>query len=307
MLVVEAKELEKRYNGICAIRNLSLRISAGEIYGLLGPNGSGKTTAILILLGLTEPTAGEVQVCGCVPARNPLTVKRQIGCLPENVGFYNDLTARENLRFVARLNRIPDRSSKARIDELIEQVGLTEAADRPVRTFSRGMRQRLGIADVLIKDPDFVILDEPTSGIDPEGATQLLDMIVGMRDEQGMTIMLASHLLHQVQRICDRVGILHRGQLVAQGSMDELSAGMPGKEQELEIRVTEISEPLIGRLRSLGGVSDVVPMGDRLRIRCQRDLQGRIARTVMEADAELLELRGHSDTLEDVYLRYFQE
>ena len=307
MLVVEAKDLEKRYNGVRAVQHLSLQISAGEIYGLLGPNGSGKTTAILILLGLTEPTAGEVQVCGCIPVRNPLVVKRRIGYLPENVGFYDDLTGRENLRFTARLNGIPDRISRARIEELIGVVGLTEAAHRPVGTFSRGMRQRLGIADVLIKDPDFVILDEPTSGIDPEGATQLLDMIARMRDDQGMTVLLASHLLHQVQRICDRVGILHRGQLVAQGSIDELSAATAGTELELEIRVAEPSASLIDRLRLLDGVNDVVPAGDRLRIRCEEPARGRIARAVMEAGVELLELRGRSYTLEDIYLRYFQE
>jgi len=306
MLVVEAQDLVKRYNGVQAVRNLNLEIREGEIYGLLGPNGSGKTTTILILLGLTEPTAGEVQVCGRDPTRNPIAVKRLVGYLPENVGFYDDLTAQENLRLVARLNKISDRRSKDRIDEILEQVGLAEVARRAVRTFSRGMLQRLGIADVLTKDPSFVILDEPTAGIDPEGATQILDMIVGMRNKQGMTIMLASHLLHQVQRVCDRVGILHRGQLVAQGSLDELSAETAGEDQELEVRVAGIVPELISHLQFLEGVSEVESMGDRLRIRCREDVQGRIARAVMDVGAELLELRRRSYTLEDIYLRYFQ-
>jgi len=169
------------------------------------------------------------------------------------------------------------------------------------------MRQRLGIADVLIKDPSFVILDEPTSGIDPEGATQILDMIVQLRKEQGMTILLASHLLHQVQRICDRVGILHRGQLVAQGSLDELAAQTSGQEQELEVRVADANAGLVERLRALEGVREVTPVGDCLWIRCQKGIQGHIARAVMDAEVELLELRRRSYTLEDIYLRYFQE
>jgi len=218
-LVVEAKGLKKYYDGVKAVDGLDLEIGEGEIYGLLGPNGAGKTTTILILLGLTEPTAGEVKVLGHDPTREPLKVKRLTGYLPENLGFYDDLSARENLLYTAHLNRIPEKEAKKRVAEVLEIVGLSDVAERPVRAFSRGMRQRLGIADVLLKDPKFVILDEPTSGIDPEGAQQILEMIVHLRDEKGMTIMLSSHLLHQVQRICDRVGIIHRGRLVAQGTL----------------------------------------------------------------------------------------
>ena len=306
-MIVEARDLRKSYNGVQAVDGLTLEIREGEIYGLLGPNGSGKTTTILILLGLTEPTGGEVQVCGINPTREPLKVKRLVGYLPENVGFYEDLTARENLRFIARLNGIPDRESKKRIEEVLEQVGLSEVADRPVGTYSRGMRQRLGIADVLIKQPRLAILDEPTTGIDPEGASQILDMIVRMRDERGMTIMLSSHLLHQVQRICDRVGIMHRGQLVAEGSVDELGARTSGEGLELEVQVVGAGPELIAALEALAGVREVKAEGERLLIRCEEDVRGAIARTVVEHGAELLELRRRSFTLEEIYLRYFQE
>jgi len=306
-MIVEARDLRKSYNGVQAVDGLTLEIREGEIYGLLGPNGSGKTTTILILLGLTEPTGGEVQVCGFNPAREPLKVKRLVGYLPENVGFYEDLTARENLRFIARLNGIPDRESKKRIEEVLEQVGLSEVADRPVGTYSRGMRQRLGIADVLIKQPRLAILDEPTTGIDPEGASQILDMIVRMRDERGMTIMLSSHLLHQVQRICDRVGIMHRGQLVAEGSVDELGARTSGEGLELEVQVVGAGPELVAALEALAGVREVKAEGERLLIRCEEDVRGAIARTVVEHGAELLELRRRSFTLEEIYLRYFQE
>jgi len=305
MPVVEAQGLAKRYNGLQAVRDLTLEIEDGEIFGLLGPNGSGKTTTILMLLGLTEPSAGSVEICGHNPVRDPISVKRRVGYLPENVGFYDDLTARENLRFVARLNGIRDRDSKPKIDELLSLVGLEEAADRPVRTFSRGMRQRLGIADVLIKDPEFVILDEPTSGIDPEGAIRLLDMIVEMRDSRGMTVMLSSHLLHQVQRVCDRVGIMHRGEIVAQGTIDELGGTDEG--EKLEIRVRGITPLLLERLRVLDGVSDLQLDGERVRLTCTQDVRAQVARTVVEHGAELLELRRPGLTLEDIYLRYFQE
>ena len=306
MPVVEAQGLGKRYNGFQAVHDLDLTIDEGEIFGLLGPNGSGKTTTILMLLGLTEPTSGSVSICGYDPVRNPIAVKRRVGYLPENVGFYDDLTARENLRFVARLNGMRDRDSAAKIDELISLVGLEDAADRPVRTFSRGMRQRLGIADVLIKDPEFVILDEPTSGIDPEGAIKLLDMIVELRNSRGMTVMLSSHLLHQVQRICDRVGIMHRGGIVAKGTVGELGKGEEGQEQ-LELQVDEITPLLLSRLREIEGVSAVEPDGDRIRLTCAQDVRAQVARTVVEHGANLLELRRPGLTLEDIYLRYFQE
>jgi len=305
MPVVEAQGLAKHYNGLQAVRGLTLSIEEGEIFGLLGPNGSGKTTTILMLLGLTEPNEGSVRICGHDPVRDPLAVKRRVGYLPENVGFYDDLTARENLRFTARLNGMRDRDSAPKIDALLSQVGLEEAADRPVRTFSRGMRQRLGIADVLIKDPEFVILDEPTSGIDPEGANRLLGMIVEMRNSRGMTVLLSSHLLHQVQRICDRVGIMHRGKIVAQGTVDEL--GSTGEGEELELRASGITPELIERLRALDGVSDLQVDGDRVRLACTGDVRAPVAKTVMESGAALLELRRPGLTLEDIYLRYFQE
>jgi len=272
---------------------------------VLGPNGSGKTTTILLLLGLTEPSSGTIRVLGRNPWREGLAVKRQIGYLPENVGFYDDLTARENLRFVARLNRIPDRESAPLIDDALGSVGLGEVADRPVRTYSRGMRQRLGIAEVLLKEPRLAILDEPTSGIDPEGATQILDLIVRMRNDRGMTVLLSSHLLHQVQRVCDRVGILHRGRLVAEGTLDQLSLSND-LERAIEIRARGLDPDGIEAIRAIEGVIDVEARGDWIRVRGNPP-DGALARAVVESNGELIELRGATATLEDVYLRYFQE
>ena len=221
--VVSTTELTKVYGSTVAVDGLDLTVQAGEVYGLLGPNGAGKTTTIMMLLGLTEPTSGSARVMGLNPVREPLHVKRQVGYLPDAVGFYDDLTGRQNLRFTARLNGVPAEVGEERIGQLLDTVGLTDAADDRVETYSRGMRQRLGIADALVKRPRMLILDEPTIAIDPRGVEQMLDLIRQLRNEQAVTVLLSSHLLHQVQEVCDRVGIFVDGRLRATGSVDELA------------------------------------------------------------------------------------
>ena len=214
------------------MNNLTLQIREGEVFGFLGPNGAGKTTTLLMFLGLTEPTSGKVRVVGFDPRREPLRVKEKVGYLPENVGFYDDMDARQNLRFIARLNRIPDGVSAKKIDALLEQVGLFEEAKKKVGTYSKGMRQRLGIAEVLIKEPKLIFLDEPTIGLDPDGTNRMLDLIHSLSREKNITIFLSSHLLDQVQRICDRVGIMIKGNLVAIGPIQELAKKKLGVDKE---------------------------------------------------------------------------
>jgi ABC-2 type transport system ATP-binding protein len=222
--LVEAHDLTKQYDGLVAVDNLTFHVDPGEIYGLLGPNGAGKTTTILMLLGLSEPTSGEARVLGLDPARVPLEVKRHVGYLPDSVGFYGRLTGRENLEYTARLNGLETDAAAERIAGVLDQIGLTEAADRPADTYSRGMLQRLGVADALVKDPDVLILDEPTASIDPAGVAELLDLIRRLVAERRLAVLLSSHLLAQVERLCDRVGIFSRGRLVAEGSVSELAA-----------------------------------------------------------------------------------
>ena len=307
--VVETKGLCKYYDGVKAVDQLDLYVRRGEIYGLLGPNGAGKTTTILILLGLTEPTSGEVRVCGYNPTREPLKVKRITGYLPENVGFYDDMTARENLLYVAQLNGMHGKETEERIEEVLQEVGLAEVADQEVRTFSKGMKQRLGIADVLLKSPEFAILDEPTSGIDPEGAHQILEMIVRMNREQGLTILLSSHLLHQVQRICHRVGIISKGRLVAEGTLEELRERTMGGEEPFvfEVRLSEDVPEVLEAIKGIDGVKAVEKMGDMLRVRGLKDVRAELFRLIAQRGATILEMRGRDYTLEDIYLRYFQE
>src|SRR5262249_20911246 len=206
MPVIETENLTKRYRNLIAVNGLSFGVDQGEIFGFLGPNGAGKTTTILMLLGLTEPSGGRVRVCGFDPAREALEVKRRVGYLPENPGFYDDLSGREKLRYIARLNRIPEAESTHKNDTLPEQVRLMKDSVRNVREYSRGMKQRLGIAEVLVKEPQVLILDEPTLGLDPDGAARILELITGLSRERGLTVVLSSHMLHQVQQMCHRVG-----------------------------------------------------------------------------------------------------
>ena len=230
--VIETKELSKYYGQQPAVDSLTLQVQEGEIFGFLGPNGAGKTTTILMLLGLTEPSKGEARVCGFNPIREPLKVKRLVGYLPENVGFYRDMTAWENLRYVARLNQVPDHDSSQKIDEALNIVGLYQEAEKKVGAFSRGMNQRLGIAEVLIKDPKICFFDEPTMGLDPDGAIRMIDLIQSLSRDRKITMLISSHNLDQVQRISHRVGIMIKGKLVAVGPMAELAKEKLGVDKE---------------------------------------------------------------------------
>jgi len=230
--IIQAEGLTKRYGTQTAVNNLQLQIQEGEVFGFLGPNGAGKTTTLLMFLGLTEPTSGKVSVLGFDPVREPFKVKEKVGYLPENVGFYDDMDARQNLRYIARLNRISDEIAEKRIDYWLEMVGLSGEASKKVGTYSKGMRQRLGIAEVLIKEPKLLFLDEPTIGLDPDGTNRMLDLIHSLSREKNITLFLSSHLLDQVQRICDRVGIMINGHLVAIGPIEELAKKKLGVNQQ---------------------------------------------------------------------------
>jgi len=303
-VAIETQGLTKHYGRVVAVQDLDLVVQEGEIFGLLGPNGSGKTTTILMLLGLTDPTAGTARVLGFDPTRQPLEVKRRVGYLPDSVGFYDELTAWENLRYIANLNGLPPQEAKIRIGEVLERMGLSDVADQKVGTFSRGMRQRLGLAEVLLKRPRVAILDEPTLGLDPEAAMEFLHMIRGLRAE-GMAILLASHLLHQVQAICDRVGLFHKGRMVLEGRVEELSEQVLGG--SYRIRLEARGPEIPGLLQGLPEVVRVNPEGDgRFTVEARADIRAEIARRVVER-GELLALSLERPGLDEVYARYFQD
>jgi len=230
--VIETQELTKVYGEQVAVNHLNLRIPQGEVFGFLGPNGAGKTTTLLMLLGLSEPSSGRAWVCGFDPTREPLKVKRVVGYLPENVGFYDDMNAVQNLLYVSRLNGIPDDVSREKIEELLKVVDLQAEPKKKVGDYSRGMKQRLGIAEVLLKDPQVVFLDEPTLGLDPDGANQMLQLIQSLSRDKKITVFFSSHLLSQVQKISHRVGIMIKGNLVAVGRIEDLAKEKLGVGQE---------------------------------------------------------------------------
>ncbi|MBX0327897.1 ABC transporter ATP-binding protein [Oscillochloris sp. ZM17-4] len=304
-IVLETMGLTKRYGDFTAVESLDLTIRRGEVFGLLGPNGAGKTTTILMLLGLTEPSAGEVRVLGMDPARRPLSVKARVGYLPDQVGFYDGLSARENLAYIARLNGMPRRESARRIGESLERMGLGEVAGKRVGAFSRGMRQRLGLAEILLKRPELVIMDEPTLGLDPEAAREFLDLIRSLRGE-GITIMLSSHLLHQVQAVCDRVGLFSGGRMVLEGPVGDLARQVLGGGYRIQIEA-EGGSDLEGALGRVAGVTRVSPAGPgRYDLEAMSDLRPQAARAVVESGGQLLALTSEVPSLEEIYARYFQ-
>lgn len=307
-LVVETVDLTKAYDGITVVDKLNLRVEEGEIFGFLGPNGAGKTTTILMLLGLTEPTSGVVRVCGYNSTREPLKVKRITGYIPEKVGFYEDLTAVQNLAYIARLNDLAEWLIPDRVGESLDTVGLSTAADQKVGEFSRGMKQRLAIADMLVKMPKIAILDEPTIAIDPEGVNQILDLISKIAREHNMTIIMSSHQLNQVQRICRRVAIIGKGRMLAEGMVEQLMKDALGGERfKVEIQLAEVTSEIVDRIKQIDGVVEVERSGDLLLVGCTQDLRPQIAKTIIAADGSLIEMKIKSYALEDIYMKYFHE
>lgn len=306
--VIETSGLTKRYGAFTAVDSLDLSVKRGEVYGLLGPNGSGKTTTILMLLGLTEPTEGSIRVLDLDPARQPLSVKARVGYLPDEVGFYGHLTARENLIYIAKLNGLPRDEATRRIDAALERMGLNEVSDKRVSEFSRGMRQRLGAAELLLKQPEIIIMDEPTLGLDPEAARRFLKIIVELRGE-GRTILLTSHLLHQVQAVCDRVGLFHRGKLALEGTVNELARQVLGGAYRVVIGVEEPSDGLETKFEGIPGVVSVQrPATDgRYVLETTSDLRPEVADVVVGSGARLKTLDIEIPNLDDIYSGYFEE
>lgn len=249
-LAVEIKNLVKDFPAALkrskhrAVDQVSLSIAPGQVYGLIGPNGSGKSTTMKALLGLLAPTSGSCEIFG----KNSLKVdsRKDVGYLPENPYFYKHLTGRETLKFYGKLCGMKGTSLKKRIDELLETTSLTDASDRRLAGYSKGMLQRIGLAQALIQSPRLLILDEPTAGVDPLGSRQIRDLILKLKSE-GITVFLCSHLLEQVQEICDTIGIIHQGKMLKQGPLDKLVS----LEDQTEVTLKNASPELLDKIREL--------------------------------------------------------
>jgi ABC-2 type transport system ATP-binding protein len=302
--VIEAKNLTKRYDGVAVVNGISFSVARGEIFGLLGPNGAGKTTTILMLLGLSDISDGQARVLGHDPAREPLAVKRQVGYLPDQIGFYDGLSAADNLRYTARLMGLERAEREQRIRASLGHVGLADVADNRVSTFSRGMRQRLGVAEILMKEAQIAILDEPTSGLDPQATVELLEIIRDLK-KRGVSVLLSSHLLERVQSVCDRVALFNQGKIALIGTVSELGREVLGGGFRVEVEAE--GQGLAERIAAIPGVQQVEPAGaNRLRLLATGDVRPEAAAAVVAAGGRLLRLSVEEPSLEAIYSRYFQ-
>jgi ABC-2 type transport system ATP-binding protein len=303
---IDARGLGKDYGSRTVVQSLNFQVRPGEVFGLLGPNGAGKTTTILMLLGLTEATRGQVRVLGEDPWRNPLAVKRHIGYMPDSVGFYDHLSARDNLRYTARLLDIPAAGRDARIEAALERVSLADRIDQRVGTFSHGMRRRLGLAEILLKRAAIAILDEPTSGLDPQSTESFLRMIESLR-EDGVTVLLSSHLLDQMQRICDRVALFSAGRIALMGPVQALARQVLGGHSH-EVHIHAEGPDIRAALAAVPGVGHVrAEPGGRYVLQAESDVRAQAAQAAVLAGAQLRDLAVDTPSLERIYRQTFTE
>lgn len=296
---VEINHLHKEFkNGkqpVKAVNDLSFAVPTGAIYGFLGHNGAGKSTTIRMMLGLMAPTAGDVRIFGESVAQAQQTLRNRVGSLVEGATFYPFLSGRANLDVLARTSGCFDR---ARIKRLLARVGLIDHAERPVRGYSTGMKQRLGIAASLLNDPDLIILDEPTNGLDPAGIQAIRHLIRGLVDDDGKTVLLSSHLLNEVEQICDRVAIIQSGHLLSEGAVDDLLAG------QTQLKLEAL--PQDKALAALNKTYEVVCDDTWLYVRATRQDAPHIVQQLVAAGVEVYEAMPHRLTLEDYYLTLIQ-
>ncbi|SFP69766.1 ABC transporter ATP-binding protein [Parafilimonas terrae] len=308
--VIQLRGLTKCYGKLKAVDDLNLVVNKGEIFGLLGPNGAGKTTAILMMLGLTEPTAGTAEVCGYNATANPIAVKRKVGYMPDSVGFYDSMTALENLLYIARLNGVAEAEVKERAHDMLKEVGLGADINKKTGAFSRGMKQRLGLADVLIKQPEVIILDEPTLGIDPSGVKEFLALIRQLSRQQGLTVLLSSHHLHQVQQVCDRVGIFVGGKLLVEGNLDQLSRNLFAEENYVvDITLKEpVATPwrLEHALLQMEAVEKIAVNDNNIEIACSQNVTPDIVRFFVNENFDITGVQQKEYGLDEIYQKYFE-
>ncbi|MGM0577264.1 MAG: ABC transporter ATP-binding protein [Myxococcota bacterium] len=288
-------KLGLRLERVHAVKGVSLEVRSGEIFGFLGPNGAGKTTSMKIAMGLIQATSGRAELFGR-SIEDP-AVRRRVGYLPEQPYFYDYLSAFEILDFYGQLYEIPRKERRHRVDALLDLVGLSEARNRTLRRFSKGMLQRVGIAQAIINDPDLIVLDEPLSGLDPMGRKEVRDIIISLR-EQGKTVFFSSHILHDIETICDRVGLLIDGRLERLGPLDDLLAA---EEPRVDVVATDVGPELA---EHLGGMdAEVSRVGASFAIQVSRDSLEDALRALLDGGARVTHVDPHKESLEDLFVR----
>jgi ABC-2 type transport system ATP-binding protein len=307
---IETYGLTKIYKSegknVLALDHLDLKVEGKSVFGLLGPNGAGKTTLIMTLIGLTLPTSGSAKVLGLDVVKESLKIRRKVGVLPEGADFYDHLTAKQNLNYIAALNDIPKKDRENRIEEALKTVGLLDVKDRKVGGFSRGMKQRLGIAQALLKNPELLIFDEPTAGLDPEAARAFKDMVLKFRDE-GKTVMLSTHLLFEVGPLCDYIAIINQGKIVVQGNVKELAEKFMA-EEGYRIRVWGRGNigKFIEALTNIKDVKNVKLEGEYIVISAVSDVRVEVGKLASKCEVEVATLELLKPSLEDLFIKYYK-
>jgi len=301
--MIEVENLRKEYDGLIALDDISFKVEEGEIFAFLGPNGAGKTTTINIMMGFIYPTSGRVRIFNQDITKNGKKIKKRIGFLPEELGFYGTLTAYEHMDFYGRLFGMPKAEREERILELLEMVGLLERKDSKLREYSHGMKQRLGIAQALINEPELLILDEPTSGLDPRASYEVRNIIKEL-GKKGITIFLSSHLLYEVQQICDTAAIIDKGKLVKKDSIKNLINEIKGKGIKVRITCLNMNDDIIEAIRGIKGIQEMRTKDNKLIIKVASDeTVAEINSAIVKAGGKVIRMEELVPDLEEVFLK----
>ena len=299
--VIETKNLTKRFKDVHAVNSLNLRVRKGEIYGFLGPNGAGKSTTIRMIMGLVRPTSGEAYVNGRLVSGGAADIRNAIGFLPERISFYNNLTPVQTLNFFCELRR----ADKSVVPKLIEDVGLSESANRKVGTFSKGMTQLLGVAQAMIGGPSIYIMDEPTGGLDAMWVKMVRDKLKSL-NEQGATIIFSSHILSEVQSLCDRVAIIDRGKLVAEDTIESISSGLNIRPR-LAIKSPGLNSKIPDWVLKVDGVEEAVADGDTLTVTCPSDARLSVMTALQKGGLAVKDFRTLEPSLEEAFVKLLSD
>ncbi|GIQ66497.1 ABC transporter ATP-binding protein [Paenibacillus cisolokensis] len=301
--MLETTELVKRFKGTYAVQGVSLYLDKGESVGLLGPNGAGKSTTISMISSLIKPTSGDVLLYGNSVVKNPAAIRKVLGVVPQEIALYEELTAYENLKFFGRIYKLKGKELELRIQEVLDMVGLRERQKELVRTYSGGMKRRINIAAALLHEPEIVIMDEPTVGIDPQSRNHILDTVRLLNREKGTTVLYTSHYMEEVEQLCSRMYIMDHGKVIASGSKQELKRILTG-EDILHLQLDGPGAGMAGELRMLDAVLQVeeTENGLKLIVAKQSRILSQVVQIAERHQVEILRVHVHTPSLEDVFL-----
>ena len=305
---IEVHNLTKRYGKLVAVDQLSFTVKKGTAFGFLGPNGAGKTTTLKMLACLIRPDSGTALLAGYDISKESMKVRRNIGYVSENQGFYDRMTAVETLDYISRLLDIPGNKSQKRINEMLGQVGLADRRDKYVGTFSKGMKQRLALAQALLAEPEVLLLDEPALGLDPMGAKEIRDLILSLKEDRNVTIFISSHILPEVEAICDEVGIINKGKLLVQNSIENLRR-TTGIGMKLKIVLTQPDKRVVAALQKMSCIQDVKADGQNLTIytTVNDEVRPQIIDTIVKSGGQILSFNLKEASLEEILFQVVEE